>query len=264
LNETFETFQWGIVASLVGLFVAMIVALEIGRRLGKSQVEAAGGTDTAQGSGALEAALFALLGLLIAFTFYGAAARFDERRKLIVEEVNDIGTAYLRVDVLPEDARPLIKEKFRQYLDSRIETYRRIPDMAAVFAEKERSSQLQAEIWNLSIGAAERSQSTAPQVILLPALNSMFDITTTREMATRMHPPTVIFVMLFTLVLATSLLAGHGMATVKKRSWLHILAFSITMILTVYVIFDVEYPRLGLIRVDSFDQALVDLRSKMN
>jgi uncharacterized membrane protein len=83
-------------------------------------------------------------------------------------------------------------------------------------------------------------------------------------MATQMHPPMVIFAMLFALILASSLLAGYGMATVKKRGWLHILAFSITMILTVYVIIDIEYPRLGLIRVDSFDQALVDLRNTMN
>ena len=35
------------------------------------------------------------------------------------------------------------------------------------------------------------------------------------------------------------------------------------MALTVFVILDIEYPRLGLIRVDAFDQALVDLRASM-
>jgi len=35
------------------------------------------------------------------------------------------------------------------------------------------------------------------------------------------------------------------------------------MALAVYVIIDIEYPRLGLIRVDAFDQALVDLRAGM-
>ena len=30
-----------------------------------------------------------------------------------------------------------------------------------------------------------------------------------------------------------------------------------------YVILDIEYPRLGLIRVDAFDQALVELRQSM-
>jgi hypothetical protein len=35
------------------------------------------------------------------------------------------------------------------------------------------------------------------------------------------------------------------------------------MAVSVYVILDIEYPRLGLIRVDAFDQALVDLRNNM-
>jgi hypothetical protein len=34
--------------------------------------------------------------------------------------------------------------------------------------------------------------------------------------------------------------------------------------LTVYVIVDIEYPRLGFIRVDAADQAMIDLRRGMN
>ncbi len=52
-------------------------------------------------SGAIIGAVFALLGLLIAFTFSGAYSRFDARRQLIVQEANAIGTAYLRLDLLP-------------------------------------------------------------------------------------------------------------------------------------------------------------------
>jgi hypothetical protein len=41
------------------------------------------------------------------------------------------------------------------------------------------------------------------------------------------------------------------------------LVFAAVMAGTVYVILDLEYPRLGLIRVDSADQTLVDLRNGM-
>jgi ABC-type nickel/cobalt efflux system permease component RcnA len=92
----------------------------------------------------------------------------------------------------------------------------------------------------------------------------MIDITTTRTMATLMHPPAVVFVMLFGLALAASLLAGYGMTGNRVRSWLHMLGFALVMAFAVYVILDIEYPRLGLIRVDAFDQALVDLRASMN
>jgi hypothetical protein len=63
---------------------------------------------------------------------------------------------------------------------------------------------------------------------------------------------------------AASLLAGYGMTGSKMRSWFHMVGFALVVAVSVYVILDLEYPRLGLIRVDAFDQALVDLRESMN
>jgi hypothetical protein len=92
----------------------------------------------------------------------------------------------------------------------------------------------------------------------------MIDISTTRAMATRMHPPVIIFAMLFGLSLIAALLAGFAMVGGRSPSWLHVIGFAAVMAITVYVILDLEYPRRGLIRVDRFDQALVDLRASMN
>jgi hypothetical protein len=78
-----------------------------------------------------------------------------------------------------------------------------------------------------------------------------------------MHPPTIVFVMLFGSVLASSLLAGYGMAGAKSRSWVHTLGFAAMTAVAVYVILDLEFPRVGLIRVDAFDQALVELLQSM-
>ena len=100
-------------------------------------------------------------------------------------------------------------------------------------------------------------------MLLLPALNQMIDITTMRTMAARTHPPTIIFVMLAVLVLICSLLAGVGMAGGKSRNWIHIIGFAAILAVTLYVILDLEHPRLGLIRVEAFDQVLVELRQSM-
>lgn len=241
-----------------GLFGGMLLMLEMGHRVGRlwrKQIMEGGGA----GVGAVEASVFTLLGLLIAFTFQGAAARFDARRALIVQEANNIGTAALRIDLLPAQAQPKMRELFRQYLDSRLETYRKVPDMVAVKAELDRTMQLQSEIWAL---AMESHRQGAPAVAmgLLPALNQMFDIVTTRTMASKNHPPTIVFVMLAFLALAASFLAGHGMSASKVRSWVHSLGFASVLGLTVLVILDLEYPRMGFIRVDAFDQVLVELR----
>jgi hypothetical protein len=69
--------------------------------------------------------------------------------------------------------------------------------------------------------------------------------------------------MLVGLALASGLLAGYAMAGGKSRSWLHIIGFPAVMAVAVYLIIDLEFPRLGLVRVDAFDQALVELRASM-
>jgi hypothetical protein len=79
-----------------------------------------------------------------------------------------------------------------------------------------------------------------------------------------MHPPLLVFVMLFGLALAGSLLAGYGMTASKIRCRFHMLGFALVMATAIFVILDLEYPRVGLIRVDDFDQVLLDLRESMS
>jgi hypothetical protein len=245
------------------LFVGMLILLNVGRRIGARHL-ASDPKGARTGTGTIEAAVFALLGLLIAFTFSGAVSRFDHRRHLIVEETNAIGTAYLRLDLLPTGAQPALRETFRQYVNSRLETYRKLADIEAAKAEHSKSIKLQEAIWTNAVAASEaQGASSEAPMLLLPALNHMIDITTTRAMALELHPPLIIFGMLFLVALASALLAGYSMAGGKDRKWLHVIGFALVIGITVYVILDIEFPRFGLIRVDAFDKALVDLLNSM-
>jgi len=179
-------------------------------------------------------------------------------------EVNAIGTAWLRLDLLPESSREDLRDLFRRYTDSRIETYRRLPDISAAKAELARSVRMQGEIWDRAIAAVkEHDKRESDERLLLPALNEMFDIVTTRVNAMRIHPPVIIFAMLGILSLLGALLAGYAMAEAKTRSWMHLITFALVLALTVYVICDIEYPRMGLIRMDDTDQMMADLRASM-
>jgi hypothetical protein len=245
----------------VGLFFGMLLLLELGRRLGRRR-QGRDEEGARAGLGAVEGAVFALLGLLIAFTFSGAAARFDARRQLIVEEANAIGTAWLRLDLLPTTARSELQDLFRRYLDARLAVYQTLPDLAAARAELSKANALQDEIWTRAVAAGQ--QASTPLVVpLVPALNQMFDIATTRTAAVLMHPPAIVFIMLGVLALMSALLAGFAMAGGKSRSWIHVLGFALIMAVTVYVILDLEFPRLGLIRVDAADRVLFELRDRM-
>jgi len=247
----------------IGLLATISLALEVGRRVGRFRVNR--GTSTSSpGMTAIEGSLFALMGLVIAFSFNGAAERFYARRHLIVEETNAIEVAWLRIDALPADTQPALRDLFRRYLDSRLATYRNVLDRRAMAVELDRSEALQAEIWQLAIAATRREDGRSAIVVVLNALNAMFDIRTTRIMALRQHPPFPIFIMLWLLVSTGAFLAGNGMANATSGRWPHMVAYTILLAVTLYITVDMEFPRAGLIRVDSFDAALQELRHSMD
>lgn len=246
-----------------GLFLGMLLCFEVGRRIGVARL-ARDPNDLTTGSGPVEAAVFGLLGLLLAFTFSGAASRFDERRHLIGKEANAIGTAYLRIELLPVDAQPEIRQLFRRYLDTRVETYRNATDRTATEMKLAEGAALQRVIWNKAVSASARPEARSQAaILLLPALNEMIDITTTRAAAMQSHPPLVIFLLLAGLSLVSSMLAGYIMSSAKVRNWFYMLLIAITISLTLYVILDLEYPRFGLIRIDSADQILIELQGQL-
>jgi len=113
------------------------------------------------------------------------------------------------------------------------------------------------------VRAARVTTDPAPPVLVLPALNAMFDIASSRTMALRTHQPGIIFVLLVTLSLGCAFLAGHSTAEPERRNWLHLVGFALCITLSVYVVYDLEYPRAGLIQIEGLDQALIDLRASM-
>jgi hypothetical protein len=256
-------FTW--VAMLIAgvLFAAMLVTFEVGRRIGVAQL----GRDPdglAKGVGAAEGAVFALLGLLMAFTFSGAASRFEARRLMIDNEVNAIGTAYLRLDLLPAEAQPQLRKMFKQYAMLRSTVYRDVVQISEVEKRIANGTAMQGEIWNSSLAAIQRPGAASQAgMLLLPALNEAFDIAATRHMSTSNHPPLVIFVLLGVLSVLGATLVGYSSLSNRRRTWMHPVSFALVMSLAFYVIVDLEFPRLGMIRVDAADQLLVELANSM-
>jgi len=246
----------------IGLGIAMLALFALGTRSAARRLAQSSDKSAVDG-GVIDASVFGLLGLLLAFTFSGAASRFDHRRELITKEVNAIGTAWLRIDMLPPSTQPAIRDGFRRYLDARIGAYAKLPDEAAAFRELQRAQEEQASVWAKAVAVCRTDSGAPARMLLLPSMNEMFDLAEERTMAIRVHPPGVIWIMLVVLALIGSLLAGYAMPTSKHRDWLHILAFVGTTALAIYVIIDLEYPRRGLIQVKDFDRAMVELRSSM-
>jgi hypothetical protein len=176
-----------------------------------------------------------------------------------------MGTAWLRLDLLPTAAQPALRAEMRDYVDSRLRFFRLIStDIPAATNELAKGNTLQRKIWSGAAAALQQQNSPAATSLLLSSLNEMIDITTTRYVALLTHPPLAIYLVLGVFVLASSLLAGYGMGKAGKRKWTHRLIFSATLAVAMYAILDLDYPRLGLIRIDQMDHVMVDLRKSMD
>lgn len=247
---------------VLGLFLAMLAVAQAGRWLGQRAPAAEIETSRA-GLGVIAGAVFGLLGLLIAFSFSRAESRFDARRQLIVQEANAIGTAYLRLDLLPAEAQSELRGDFRKYVEARLGVYRKLPDVEAANVDLARSKTLQGDIWRNAVAASRSAPTPHPGLLLLPAINDMIDVTTTRTLALQTHTPWIIFALLAAVALACALLVGHAMAGGKVRSWAHVLIFASVLAATIYVIVDLEYPRAGLVRIQAVEQLMADLLAGM-
>jgi hypothetical protein len=248
---------------LIGLFLGMLLFLEMGRRIALRRLtKEPGGAHL--GLGPVVGAIFSLLGLLIAFTFSGAAGRFEARRQLIVQETNAMDNAYHLLELMPDQVQvTALKGDFREYVDAELEATRKLPDIRAAQEALVRCSTLQGDIRRQILVACQDGKGQPAASVLLPAITQWIDISAARTFAANTHTPLTIFAMLCGFALVSSLVAGYSMAEAKSRSWLHILAFPVVITATIYIIADLEFPRVGLIRLDAADQSFTALRQRM-
>ena len=234
------------------LLISILLSILLGKMLGSRLLHGKPDGDV-PGVGLIEGGVFALLGLLVALTFSSAVTRFDARRALLVEEANAIGTAELRIDLLPADVQPGMREAFARYKQSRIDAYAQAENMPSFLAGLKRSNAIQTEIWAMSMQAGRRPDALpSANILMTPALNAMFDITTTRAMAMVTHTPKVVYIVMWISALIASFLAGNAMAKSRQISWIHSISFAFIMTLALYAMIDIEYPRIGFANLDSF------------
>jgi hypothetical protein len=244
------------------LFGILLVLIETGRRFGVRQASKRG-TEARAGVGVVDGSVYGLLALLVGFMFSGAAGRFDERRHLIANEVNVMGTAWQRIDVLRDEDQAPIRELFRRYVDALVAWYGEAPGSQDTVREPPAMTRAQNELWARSVTASV-TPSTAATSLYLSALNDMFGAVEEERMARRIHPPSIIFAMLGIAALTTALFAGYGLASGVTRNWIYMIGVAATIATATYVILELEYPRLGLVRVNAMDRAVLELRATMN
>ncbi|NMH27201.1 bestrophin-like domain [Flavobacterium silvaticum] len=241
------------------LFVLIVVANWLGHYLRRKEI--AKNPDSAQeGIGAIEGSLLGLLALLLSFTFGMSASRYDDRRQVIVQEANDIGTALLRCDLYPDSIRKPLRENFSHYINARIAYKNAGIDRKKIDKAQEKTNQYAAQIWKIVSNASQNPANMFRSNQMVPAVNAMIDTVTTRDEIKNKTVPDSIVWLLFVLILTGSFVVGYGNSN-KRMNYMVVCGFALMTALTVFLILDLDRPRRGFINIDSAEEKIVELKS---
>lgn len=247
------TFLWAVL-----LCLGMLGSIESGYRFGKSKLTK-NPEDKTEGYGPVESSVFAILGLILAFTFTGTLSRYENRVKLVLKEANAIGTAYYRLDLLPPAAQQKLRPLYKEYVKSRIAVFENYKNRELSNAKYQEGLRLQGEIWKIANAAVLESKNPGIITLVLASTNEVIDVANERLQATRLHPPAIVYILLFGLALISAFLVGQDLAVNKKRPVFYMIMYCVTISAITYIILDLENPRLGLIRIETGDKVLTEV-----
>jgi hypothetical protein len=212
------------------------------------------------GIGPTEGSLLGLTALLLSFTFGMSASKYESRRQLIVSEANDIGTTILRCDMYPDSVRNFLRAGLKNYLETRIDYYAAGDNEDLIKNSLERADSISKIIWNHAAILSHDLNNRVASEQMIPSLNSIIDIVTTRESARRATVPSMILVVLSILILVSAFLSGYGSKSLERNKVL-VIAFAVITTLALYLVVDLDKPRQGFVNLNSTEQLLVELRS---
>ncbi|GLQ86608.1 bestrophin-like domain [Dyella flagellata] len=194
-----------------------------------------------------------LLSLLIGFTLSMALNRFDERKQLVIDEANAIGTAYLRAGMQAESMRSDAQELLRDYVDARLAIFGRTTEIDEHGVEVKRARQIQDQLWKQATSAAQ--QTPTPIVgLYVSALNDVIDLDAKRVAARRNRVPPDIWALMTVLAVVTSLIIGYGQ---RRRAALLTFVPVFTVAISMSLIADLDSPVHGLIQVSQQSMQLL-------
>jgi len=235
---------YGFVA--VGLFCGLPAAALFGYRLGRRE---RGRHPDVEISHELPNALLALAGLLIGFTFAMAQQRYDARKQIVFAEADAIKLTYERTRLLDDARGEPLRALLRRYVDARLAFARTGLDRARTETAQRQSDELAEEIW-LRVSAAARADLHSVMISQLVQSTGQMIETADERMAALANPlPTTVFVVL-ALVTAVALGAVGYVAGLKRRvSWLGMIVMPLLLAVVILLVFDISYPRTGIVRV---------------
>jgi hypothetical protein len=242
------------------LFGLMLLTVVWGNKMRERFWEADAG-DTRGGVNSLLGALFALWGFILAFTFGQSGARFENLKGVIVDEANLLRNAIIKTDLFPDSIRNAYRADLRKYLEERINYYDYATDEARFNQNRKDISETAKSLWARTTALAKKPETKDPAYGMVLALTNLFDIGIKRETLLSSGIPGPIKYMLIALALAICFVGGFTTPVIHHKEWVVISVFALLATLILYLTIDLARPMNGLIKPDTGQAVIVDLRS---
>ncbi len=228
------------------IVVLMVIAVAVGIALRgwNDRHTASNGTGGQNLEGYVVSAVLTLLALLMGFTFSLAVDRFETRRRLVLEEANAIGTAYLRAQLLEAPHRARMSALLFDYTDNRVVLAKAQPGHNSAFLVK--NDQLVTDLWVATVAAFPSITDPGLSAVFLQSMNAVIDLDAARKAARQVRVPTVVFGVLSFYLVVTAGVLGYVFVGSRGRGAAAIMLVLLT--LSLLLILDIDRPTTGGVR----------------
>jgi len=228
-------------------FVSVMIPILFGQRYGQYRKKKSAEVQLAP-VGSVVGAAFGLLAFMLAITFQIAANRYDARKELLLKEVTDIRTAYLRAGLVPEPYRSSTKKFLVEYVDLRVDLAN---DAAILNAGLSRSQQILDSLWKYAEALAEQDRSSEVYALYTTSVNDMIDAYNQRiTVSLQYHIPGAVLFVLFIISFVSMFVLGYQFGISGKGSFRLIILLSIIFAFVMFLILALDQPEKGLATIN--------------
>ncbi len=247
-NELF--YGLSSVAIVVSLFVTIIFCNELGFRAGR-YIQSRTDSDVKALTGSIQGSILGLLALLLGFTFSMSMQRYDNRSMAMIDEVNSIGTAVLRIELLPNEYKQPVRDLFYDYLELRVAIGQ--VDLTKYQQRSDYNNKIiniQAELWALAVEATNVDPRAVTTGAFVKSLNDVIDSQGKRNALLQMHVPEVVLMLLFVVFISSGGMMGYSAGLSGQRIIAPVVLVSLLITLIVFIIIDLDRPKRGMIQIN--------------
>ena len=241
-------------AVYVGLVIIMLAVAEAGFRVGIRLQDRSGNQGESKMTGAVVGGMLGLMAFMMAFTIGIVISQQGDRRAMVVEEANAIGTAWLRAGFLEEPDQTAARALLQEYTEIRVAAAN---DTSLLATTVTRSEEIHNELWAIMEENVDRGNNTDIMGLVIESVNDVIDIHALRLFAANLRLPRILGILLFLATMLSFMLVGVASSADRKRDTVAMILFALVFVGVMIVIVDLDRPQEGLLRVNQ--TAMTDL-----